>query len=440
MFGTGAQPWPLTTGNNDNPSLTQGRPTSFFCNTVPDRCPTGPLAYILPFVVLTIYGNIVQPASTGSVIYTDDLTGALIDSVDWITAWHGTPVSANHVNGANLPVVEYVAGGYRYALKRRPATAAASGTYPFQLSVAIPASSSRLGTLMRDTSQLALLFQTSQLKVNVAAATVLDGLSTGATFTNLTARCSAILYPTSELVLGTAVENILHQTVAGTNSPQVQIKGFGTDTMLNGVQSKGGVMFLAELTDVGLQDGVFTAEDVQQFSFPWRGQQQTQHIESLLSPFIQALPQRLVTQPTIVVGGDAEFAGFPYNMRNSDQATTTATSMDEVGLRFFPLGVYPDNELQLADLQTADSDQSYFLTVNGGFSAGTHLILAQYARAWSPAMVTDWVKQVTKGDSGSLAAYVLGANYKNAKVAQRLPAGRHVITNDQLTYLPWQLA
>jgi hypothetical protein len=438
-LGTGAQAWALTTGNNSNPSLSQGQATNFFCNTVPDRCQTGPLAYLLPFVILTIYGNVVQAGTAGSVVYTDDLTAALIQSINWITAWHGTPVSSNHVLGSNLPIVEYINGGYRYALRRRPAIAAAAGTYPFQLSVAIPASAARYGHLMRNTSQLAKCFQTSQLQINVAAASVMTALSTGATLTSLTAKCSAILYPTTELVLGTPVENILHQTVAGTNSSEVQIKGFGTSTLLNGVQPKGGVLFLGELTNQGQQNGVFAAENVTQLQFPWRGQQQINHIEALVSPFMQAQgSSRPQTQPGILTGGDSEFAGYPYNMSNSDQMTTAASAaMDLKGLRVFPL-VYADDEVSLTDLETADGDASYFLTVSGGFSSGTHQVLAQYAKAWQPSMVNDWQKLITDGDGGSLAAYVLGQNWRQGKIGRRLPFGRYTMTEDQKTYLPYQ--
>lgn len=439
-FGTGATPWQLTTGNNNNPALSAGQPTSFFCNTVPDRCPSGPLAYILPFVVLTIFGTLTQAASGGTKVYQDDLTGALIQSVNWITAWHGTPVSSNHVLGGNLPIVEFINGGFRYATRRRPAIPSASGAYPIQISVAIPAAACRYGNLMYDTAQLAALYQTSQIQINVAAASVLTSLSAGATFSNLTAKCSAILYPTTELVLGTPIENILHQTVAGTNSTEVQIKGFGTSSLLNGVQSKGGVMFLGELTSEGLQNGVFAAENVTQLQFPWRGQQQISHIEALLSPFLAAQGNsRPQTQPTIITGGDSEFAGYPYNMSNSDEPTTASTNPDLTNLRVLPF-VYADDDAQLCDLQTADKDESYFLTVSGGFSAGTHQILAQYARAWQPGMINDWQKQVTKGGSSSLAAYVLGSKWGSAQMGQRLPTGRYVITDDQKTYLPWQLS
>ena len=102
-FGTGAQYFPLLTGNNNNPTLAQGSPTRWFLNTIPDRVPTGPLAYVLGYLLLTISGTVVQPASGASVIYFDDLTGALIDSIDWTGSWMGAPCSQKWVVGANMP-------------------------------------------------------------------------------------------------------------------------------------------------------------------------------------------------------------------------------------------------------------------------------------------------------------------------------------------------
>lgn len=445
LAGTGGQLWPLTTGNNDNPTLTQGKPTSFFCNTVPDRCPTAPLAYYLPVVFLTIYGNLVQSGTLGSSIPWDKLVGALIDSVDWINAWHGTVVSANHVLGTQLPLVEYYSNGFRYAARRRPPYPATAGTYPVEYTVAITPSVSRLGRLMGDTAQLAALFQTSQIKLNVAAASVLTGYSTGATFTSLSARMSAALVPRNELVLGTPVETILHQVVAGSNSNQVQIKGFGTDTMLTGVENKGGVVWLGELTNTLGMGGAFLAENVTQFSFPWRGQDQIQHVEAFNS--MQALANmpndRANTFPTIVVGGDAEFNNPPYTMDKSDQNTTTSTHMDLTSLLAWIM-VQGGNDLSLADVQTADRDQSYFLTVTGGFTGATHLILAFYARQWQDTMKASWVKKITSGGTNgidSLAAYVLGGtqNVAKAQLRQRAPHAKHQLTADNLAYLPWQL-
>lgn len=439
LNATGSQSWPLTTGNNDDPTVTLGKPTNFFCNTVPDRCPTGPLAYVLPYVVLTFVGTITQTASGVNLFY-DQLRQCVIDSVDWITAWYGTVLSANHVKGTNLPIIEFVSGGFRYCTRQRPAIPAAAGTYNFELSVALPASNSRLGNLLGNTSQLALLYQTSQIKLNIAALSVLQSFSPGATFGAITCRASAKLVPTTELVLGTPIENIQHQTVAGANSPQVQIKGFGTDTLFNNVQPKGGVVWLGELTAVNNQGGAITdCSQVTQFSFPWRGQQQTQHPQAIVSDLLNTMcggrPQNL---PLSIAGGDSEFSTYPYaNSQSDSQTGSAATLLDLRGLLFWPLGVYGADDLSLTNLQTASNDQSYFLTLNASFGS-THLIQAMYAKAWQPDAINSWVGQITKGGSNSLAAYVLGSNYLKASAKQRIPAGRHQLTADQMTYQPYQ--
>lgn len=442
LGGTGAQLWPLVTGNNNNPSLSQGQSTSFFFNTVPDRCPTGPLAYYLPLVFLTIYGNVVQAGGSGSAIPYDELVAALVDSIDWINCWHGTVVSANYVKGTNLPVVEYYANGFRFATRRPQPIPAANGTYPFQYTIAITPSVSRLGRLMNDTMQLAKLFQQSQLKINVASSSVMTQLSPGGSLTSLSAKASAVLVPRSDLILGTPIETIVHEMVASQNSNQVQIKGFGTDTLLKGINNKGGVVFCGELTSVNLQGGAFAMENASQFSFPWRGQDIIDHAEAVVA--MSQLGNMPNDRPqTLPIGGtaDAEFNNPPYIAGNTDTwASGSNKHFDLTGNMFFPF-VQGGNDLALTDVQTAASDASYFLTISGGFTGATHRVLAMYARQWLDTMRADWLKQVTAGGTDSLASYVLGGtNAVNAaKLLQRRPRSKHLVTADQLTYLPWQL-
>jgi hypothetical protein len=439
-FATGAQSYPLTTGNNSLPDVTQDDVTTFFLRTVPDRAPTGPLAYILPFLILTVYGTVHQTGTGGSVIQEEDLIGALIDSIDWNGTYFGTPVSGNFVFGRNIPVSQVIAGGYRKAMRTQPPIGPAAGDTDFTVSIMIPAASCMLGGSMIETSQLAILFKGSQIDINWAPASVLAGLSSGATFTDLKARCSAIVYPTTDLILGTPVEQVLHQVTAGTggDNNQVTIEGFGRKTMLTNVEKQGGVVYLGELTDVGLQNGVFVANEITQFAFDWRGQVQQKHIEALLSPALLAMPNdRPQTMPLRVTGGDAEFNSFPYAQGTDDSSTLVQEHFS--GLRIFPM-VYGDDSLQLSDLQTADQDEDYFLNVESGFSAGAHQILGFYAKRWQASFRDAWVKTITDGGAGSLAAYVLGKDWAKATLSQRLPSGRHVVTADQMTYLAWMLA
>lgn len=449
ISGTGATLWPLTTGNNDNPTLTQGKPTSFFLNTVPDRCPTAPLAYYLPVVYVTFYATLTQPASGANVIQYDALISSILQSVQWQQAFHGTVVSSNHVLGVDLPVIEYYANGYRYATRRRPPIPTTAGATNIEYTVAITPSVSRLGRLMGDTAPMAAMLQTSQLQLNITPGTgtgSINALSPGATLTNITCRASAALVPRNELVLGTPVETILHQVVSGTNSTQVQINGFGTTTQLTGVQNKGGVVHLGELTNAlgpnNLQGGVFSADNATQLNFPWRGQSQTNHMEAIVAAnWLSAMPNsRPQVFPAQVTGGDSEFNDPPYVMGTNDDASS-ATGLDLKTAYAFWL-VQGGNDCTLANLQTANSDQSYFLTVTGGFSAGTHQILAFYARAFTQNMVNDWVTLITRGGSNSLAAYVLGGTsaLSAAKLRQRAPKTAHILTADNLAYLPWQLA
>lgn len=438
ISGTGFQVWPLTTGNNDDPTLTAGKPTSFNCNTVPDRCPTGPLANYMPGIEVTFSGTVVQAGGAGSAIFADRFAGALFDSFDWIQCWHGNQTSANYVKGVNWFPMSYNAMGFRGPV-RVPSliAAAANGTYTFDYTVFVPACSG-FGRLFLETMQLAVLFRNSQLKVNVAPASVLTNMSAGATFGAITARASAILVPRQDLVLGPAIEWVLTQIVAGTSSPQVQVKGFGTDTQMQGVEAGGGVITLMELTSIMDQGGVFTGENVTQYQFPWRGQQVTQHMQAIVSQVITGMPndRAQIISPTVVVG-NTDFIGYPYQLGNL-QTAGAAANLDQRNLYGWIMAQGADN-LELTQLQTADTDQSYFLTVSGGFAAGSHQILGQFARSWQQQMVQNWVGQVTAGGGASLAAYVLGNNYTKASLKRRTPRAQHVITADQTRYLPWQL-
>lgn len=439
LNGTGGQLWPLTTGNNDNPDLTPGQQTSFFFNTVPDRCPTAPLAYYLPVILLTILGNVVQVGSGGSAVFWDQLPKALFTSINLQNAWHGTPISANHVLGAQAPVWEWYSNGYRYGARRRPPLPGTGGTTAFAYTFALTPAVNRMGRLMSSTSQLAALFQQAQLQINVAPANVIAALSGGATLTGLKARASAVLVPRNEIVLGTPVETILHQVVAGSNSNQVQIRGFGTDTMLTGVQNKGGVVFLSELaSNVG---GVFSTIDVEFYDFPWRGQNPVYDMNGFVAmQQLGNMPnERPQVFPSNVSGGDAEFNTPPYAMNTSDDWDEEDNGSYNFRNLYGWNMVQGGDELDLTDLQTADSDQQYYLTVNGGFDSGAHLIMGMYAKAWQQGMVDDWLKQVTKGGPGSLAAYVLGKDYGTASLKQRAPRTKHIVTPDNVAYLPWQL-
>lgn len=439
--GTNGQVHSLSVGTEENPTTAPGGVLQFMCDTIPDRSPTGPLAYYLPLLVLSIYATVNQ-VNGASLIPYDALDGALLDTINWTGAFHGTPVSSDHVFGVHMPMIERYSNG-TYLSRRRPVIPVAAGAYPVQRHFAVLPSVSRVGGLESETSQLALMFKTSNLKINIAAASVLTGLSAGATMTAMSVRASCLLVPRSELVLGTPIETILTQiTNGGGSAGKVTIPNFGTDTMLTGVESKGGVALLAELTSLIGQGGRFLVENVNRLSFPWRGQEDCQHVEAMhLTAALDGDTTRPQIVPTGLAGGDSEMTGPPYTLSKSDEQTTGNTNIDLTkSLAWF--FVRHHDGFQLTDLQTADGNEYYNLGIAGGRSAGNIPMLGLYARQWTPQMRKKWLELITDGGSNSLAAYVLGGSdaVNSADFILRGARGKHLTTVDQTTYLPWMLA
>jgi hypothetical protein len=431
---TGGISWPLKSASGENPSITQGRPITFLFTDLPDRSPTGPLAAYLPGCFLTIKGKVTQAAETGVAIPRDVLPGLLIDSIDWGQSFFGSVLNTNNVKGKFLPVIEFTANGFKYGQRQQGDIATTAGDTNFSVTVWLPAASDRRGKLLTDTSNLALCFQPSQCKINFAGAGVLNAWSPGATFSDLTCRLTADLDLRQELVLGTPMEWVLHEIAAA--GPSVKIEGFGRNTSMTGVEEKGGVAFLGELTGEANQDGIIHPELIQQISFQWRGLGELQDIDAWVNKFVGLLPNDRPQQGGNVVNGIGDvmndFSGYPNQM---DLADTSSATQDETGMRFFPfaLGGY---EVRLTDLQTADQDQTYYVTQSSPFS-GTHQILAQYARVWQDSKRAVWEAMVR---ASGLPQYCFGnAGAASAVMQRRIPLAKHYTTPDQYTYLSWCL-
>jgi hypothetical protein len=437
---TTSQIWPLQSGSTNRPTLTAGQQVSFQFQDVPDRSPTGPLAYYLPGVILTFIGTLTQAGGAGTVVYADSFFQALFSSLSWIQAWHGSPIQSAHVTGAQWPVTEFYVGGYRYQGQQRfKIASAADGAYPFEVQIFVPFNSCRIGDLEGDTSQLAVLARASQLQINAAPTSALATISTGATMT-CAVTASAVLTPRQELVLGTPIETILTQIVAGSGNA-VKITNFGTDTGLQGVDPGGGVLALNFLTassnNVNM-GGSFASANITDFQWQWRGQTYTQDVLGLLSMWRRLLPKAFADYLTVGGTSSATLLGPPYPLWNAvNNSPESAASAALQNLLYWSL-VGPGERPRLSNLQTADSDQTFNMTVTGGYS-GSHQIQGQYARSWQAGMVANWKAQVMAGGEGSLARYVLGPNYGKAQFARRAPAGQHVLSHDQTRYLPWQL-
>ncbi len=441
LNATTGQLWPLQSGSTNQPTLTPGAQTTFQFQDVPDRSPTGPLAYYLPGCLLTFSGNVVT-TGTGSQINSDAFFAALFSNLAWIQAWHGTPISSQHVLGSQWQVTEYMVNGQRYASNVHGVVVpSGAGTTPFEVTIFVPFSSCRSFNLSDETSQLALLARASQLQINVAPSSVLTNLFAGTTaaFTSFKARCSAILEPRQELVLGTPIETILTQIVAGSGN-SVKITNFGTDTGLQGIDPGGGVLNLLFLTARLQQGGSFDTANILDFTWQWRGQSYTQDVLGLLQQWKRQVPTPLPGNVASLgsLPPGATLQGIPYTIGNSTQFSPQTIANSELQQLLFWALVLGGPRPRLSSLQTADSDQTFNMTINGGYT-GTHQILGQYARSWQPQMIKSWVAQVMAGADGSLARHVLGVNYDKAQLTRRGSAGHAYHSDDQARYLPWQL-
>ncbi len=447
--GTGGNQWNLKSGGSNSLTVTQGNTYNWQLNDIPDRAPSGPLAYYLTALLLTITGNVVQSGSTGVFIPRDVLPALIINSIDWKNSWMGPVMNFQYVKGFALPIIEFVSGGFEYGQRQNGGIAAANGTYAFSMTIRVPALNDNRGRLLKETSHLAALFQPSQFSVTMASTTTLTTWSPGASLTSLSMSVTAQLDPRQELVLGTPMEWILHTPISG--GPQVTIEGFGRNAAVNGVLVKGGVAFLSDLTATpSVQPGVVAPASCTDFSFPWRGQATTYDIKAWIQQHLALLPNdRPQVQGNVAstTAGINDFQGFPYIFNNQ---TSDSATIDLTNLRFFPL-VMGGDALELSDLQTAESDQTFNLTQTGGFTTpGNHQILAQYARVWTPEKMGDWVAQIVRGGANSLAACVLQKPSIVADVLKkvtdpngnglslRYPTAKHVTTVDQETYLAHQ--
>lgn len=449
--GTGGIQQQLKTGGSTSATLASGGNAVFQFNDLLDRAPTGMLALYLTALFLTFAFTLTQAGGTGVAIPRDRLPGLLVDSVDWTQSWMGAVAPKAVFAGSRLPIVEYVAGGFQYAQRQQNPIPAANGAYPYSMSVRVPALNDRRGRIVKETSNLALLFQPSQLKVTMAALATLTAFSPGATLSTFVVSLTAQLEPRQELVLGTPMEWVLHTPVAG--GSQVTIFGFGRDTAMTGVRPKGGVAFCADLSDASGQGGCVRTNLLTDFQFQWRGQPVTTAMKEYVQQYLDLLPN---SQPN--VSGNVSFAtateindfgAFPYSQDNAGGSSAGSLTTDLNALLGWFLALGGDH-MSLTDLETAENDQTFNLSQTGGFAAigANHLILAQYARVWEYEKRADWISQITRGGDSSLAAYVLGGSNKvSAALAavrakgdlfSRRPNDKHVVTPDQETYLGWQ--
>lgn len=406
---TGIQTYPLKSGSSDAPVPAAGGNTTFQLDSIPIR--NGKLAYYMPGIVVTVKGTFTQAGGAGEIVRADAFKRLLMDSIELRNCWHGTPVKSTYFLGKYLPITEFIGCGFRYAARQRQTFPATDGANLFSITFMIPLC---VGTNVRpmQTSQLALFYREGELVLNWSAASVATAISPGSSVTFSSVRASAVLYPHKDLWLASGSEWVFYESTASSGQSQIELKSFGNTTGFNGVENNAGVISLLALaSDATYSDlalgGSFNPNTVTKYNFPWRGQVDTGHPESVFAvqPLLSMGPQRHLGE---AVGASTyrDYSGFPFFDDNPEAATSTFDMDNQYGIWL----VFPQLDMELSKVQLAYGNPAYFLTAT--FAGSQNRTLSQQLKSWTEDKVRDAAHQI---NASGLARAVRGGDVSDWK-------------------------
>jgi len=402
---TGVKKYSLNTGTTDNPSLTQGSPVQFNLGDIP--AVEDGLANYLPGVLVTVSGNVVVSGGSGTRFSVDDLARAIFSSIEVRDGFFGYPLRAAKFLGAYLPSVEFVAGGYQKPVPQRAFFPAGASTYPFAASFFIPINYCGAIEDSENTAQLAAAYSRATMVFNIAASSVIAGISTGATLTSMTMKATALCLPDHEIRLAPGIE-VADYTAPASSGESFSILSAGDDTGFDGALPGAGVLWASLLTNARGQGGAFAGNAITAFGMPWRGQRRTTHLEPFIAEAWGAMPPQrpqgsVVDSATSVALTD--YAGAPHLFTSG---ADIAGSPINAALTGFPI-VSPGFRTRLSKVQHIEGTQPVIASF--GSSSGTHHLLMLQAKRW------------TKQKQDQYLQHLLGLGV----VQKALPAGKKLI-------------
>lgn len=423
---TGFHFYPLTTGASDTYTWAANDLATFNLKNIP--IVVGDLAYYGYGIMVSFVGTLTQSGSTGQVMDRDAIIRSLIDSIELRNAWHGTVISSRQIKGSMLPIVEFVGAGYQEG-QRTGVVPSANGAWAIRINVFIPLCVG-LGDKPHHTAQLALFYKQAQLDINTPLATVLTGLSPGASFTSVSVKASIVMLPEPEVRLGPGVEWIDYQSAASAGQAQIELDSFGNKTGLSGTIPNAGVAWMGALTSAGGLPGSFLASTVTRYSFPWRGQVDIRHVDPFVAMQLMAMAGGKTDEITVGSANNGHVNGFPY-AKGTGLDASVGGFPGLTGLLFWPM-VTPANDLELTKIQLAKGTQSYFMDAT---FAGTNHTLTQHVRSFDDNKRDDAIKQIV--DSG-LAKAVIGRSTNLAWIPKLIRKNTEIDPN-KLRFLPFRL-
>jgi hypothetical protein len=415
---------PLTGPQGDSPAWSAGTTLTFSLRDL-DPLTDGKLCNSLLGVVVEAYGLWDNQSTAGSTIRKRDFSRILFADAQVENAWHGTPISSNHVKGGTLNPIEWFGSGFNFWNGCGADMATGNATKRLAHGFFLPL---QAGSLLKShhTSLPVALYRNAQVKLTCSATSVLTALSTAAALSGVTIRAYALTIAQPEIVLGPGVEWIRY-TYGVTSAAQetVQLDSFGNTSALAGTEPGAGLLNLLWLSNENGQGGCDTVDNVSRVHLPFRGQR------PILSPlpFVRRmnLLAGLKVDGSLYAGGvDSYYLPYPYKAGVSTAAQAPYPTV-------LPL-VMSAPEQELSKVQTFGGTQA--ISIVQTQSSGEHVILAQHVRSWTPEALADAISRLV--DAGVVDAVVRSRNVTWVPKFARKNSGDDVSASKQ-RFMPLKL-
>ena len=150
--------------------------------------------------------------------------------------------------------------------------------------------------------------------------------------------------------------------------------------------------------------GAFLPSTITQFNFPWRGQVQTNHPESLfVAPVMMSMGEQRGQQTgTAAAVGVSDFAGFPYVAGNVTSPNSLTADLENMYGAWL---VLPQSETELTKVQLAYGNPAYFMTAT--FAGDNNRTLSWQLKSWTESKIKDAIHQI---NGAGLARAVAGGD------------------------------
>jgi hypothetical protein len=414
---TGIVPYRLHGSQGERQRFTPGGELSFLLKSI-KAVTDGKLCNYVLGIAVTVYGSIVMgdveaPPQHGSALGRNsirtmwDIMRMLVGSVEVCSAWHGTPLSPQHVKGSYLQLLETLGNGLERPYRVRAPLQLAVMPGPevpqprrhFRHTFFLPLSL-LAGQKGHHTALPAVCYENAELKINCGSGTNQfgDQIYTCAPQDQCGPldcyfEASALILPEDEVRVGPCVQWIdYQQKVSG---EAIDINGLGSVTTCNRVERGAGIAGLFWVSNrLGLP-GPAQVRDLTDVTFPFRGVIHTKHLDPIITQLetIMGCKQDVAGElvgdsPDGSLQGSGDVGGFPYD--DYDYGVTEQGVLSPAAARLPPNPVVlplvcPSKDLEATKVQVSEGTQQVQLQFRDGtVGDGTHHVLACQLHSWTP--------------------------------------------------------